>query len=275
MNSTRSRAHGTHRQSIVAGEVPIGRRIPIDAPWQWLEAGWRDVRRVPHISLAYGGFFAVAAALIALGLSRAGALSLMLPLSGGFLLIGPFAATGLYDTSRRLARGETPQLRTALAAPFLAAGQLPFLGVMLLMIFFVWMQLALLLLMLFLGTQTPPMIGDLLQTLLLTSRGLGLLIVGTLIGGALAVVAFSLAAFSAPMLLDRRVDAVSAVRASAVAVLDNPMPMLLWASVILVVTVIGLATLLVGLVLAFPLLAHATWHAYAEVFGPPADTEQD
>ncbi len=273
MNNGPTKPHRTPDHSLVVEPAPVGRRIAIDAPWRWLAAGWRDVWRVPHISLAYGGAFAIAAVLIALGLSRAGALSLMLPLAGGFLLIGPILAAGLYDNSRRLSRGETPQLRTALAAPFLAAGQLTFLGIILLMIFFAWLQLAFLLLMLFLGTHTPPTIGDLLQTLLLTPRGLGLLIVGTAAGGVLATIVFATSAFSAPMLLDRRIDVVSAGRASAAAMLDNPKPMLLWASIIVVVTAVGLATLSVGLVVAFPLLAHATWHAYAEVFGPAADRE--
>lgn len=271
MNVSRSDRQPADQQKFVAEPVPVARRIAVDAPWQWLEAGWRDICRAPHISLAYGGGFAIAAALIAVGLSRVGELSLMLPLLGGFLLLGPFAAAGLYDTSRRLSRGETPQLRTAIAAPFLATGQLPFLGVMLLMVFFVWIEFAFLLMMLFLGTQIPPTLGELMRTLLLTPQGIGLLSVGSAIGGALAVFVFTISAFSAPMLLERRIDAVSAAQASVRTVLENSKPAILWAALIAAIMAVAFATLLVGLVVAFPLLAHATWHAYADVFGAKVD----
>ena len=248
-------------------ELPLtARRLTLESPWGWLEAGWRDVCRVPQISVTYGAAFAIAAALIALGLSRLGEESLFLALTGGFLLIGPFVAAGLYETSRQLAAGATPTLASALAAPFRARGQLSFLGVMLLMIFMIWLQLAFLLMMFFLGTHTPPTFDELMHTLLMTPRGLALLIVGTATGAVLAACVFAISALSAPMLLDRRMDAVSAARASVGVVLANPKPMLLWAALIVAIMSVGFATLLVGLAVAFPLVGHATWHAYADVF---------
>ena len=255
------------QQGIVADATPNARRIDLDAPWRWLDAGWRDMWRTPQISLAYGFAISAAALLIAFGLWLFGQPSLMLPLIGGFLLIGPFVATGLYDTSRRLAAGAKPTLATALAAPLTAAGQLPFLAVFLLIAFFAWLQVALLLLMLFLGTEVPPVAVDLTKALLFTTRGLGLLIVGTMAGGVIAATVFAVAAFSAPMLLDRRIDAVSAAAASATAVIQNPGPALLWAVLIVAIMAAAFVTLLIGLVVAFPLLAHASWHAYADVFG--------
>lgn len=263
-------SQGERTNQVVADPTPQARRITLESPWEWLEAGWRDICRVPQISIAYGGAFALAAGLIAFGLARFGEESLFLALTGGFLLIGPFVAAGLYETSRQLASGMTPTLGSALAAPFRARGQLSFLGVMLLMIFMIWLQLAFLLMMLFLGTHTPPSLDELMKTLLLTPRGLALLVFGTIAGAILASAVFAVSALSAPMLLERRMDAVSAARASFGAVISNPKPMLLWAALIVVTMSAGFATLLIGLAVAFPLVGHATWHAYADVFGDRA-----
>lgn len=257
-----------------ADTLPEPRAVAIDAPWAWLAAGWRDLWTMPHISLAYGLAAAGGAGVIAAGLMRQGAVSLFLALAGGFLLIGPLVAVGLYEASRRLKAGETPLLTEVMGAWSGARGQLGFLGAILLFVFLVWLQLAFLLLLLFVGDTAVPPPSAFMQTLLFTPRGLGLLIVGTLAGALLAAIIFAVAAFSVPMLLTHDVDAVTAASASARAVLANPKPMLLWAALIAVLMAAGFATLLVGLVLAFPLIGHATWHAYADVFMPvePADS---
>lgn len=247
------------------------RRLSFEAPWGWLEAGWRDLWLRPGVSLVYGAAFALIAALLIGGLWAIGMQSLFLALAGGFLLVGPIAAVGLYETSRRLAVGEATSLTAAVQAGIAAKGQLAFLGVMLLVAFMVWVQLAFLLLMLFMGRAGLPPPSEFMHTLLFTGRGLGLLIVGTIVGGIIATVIFAATALAVPMLLAERVDAVTAVRTSLDAVLANPRPMALWAALIAVLTAAGFATLLVGLVFAFPLIGHATWHAYRETLGrPPA-----
>jgi uncharacterized membrane protein len=253
-------------RQAMTNRIPSARRIPFDAPWAWLAAGWRDMWRVPHISLAYGLAVATVAGAMILELARHGALSLFLPLSGGFLLIGPLLAVGLYDTSRRLARGENPTLSQVLSAGFRARGQLGFFSVVLLFVFLVWLQLAFLLLMLFLGTTSLPPPSAFVHELLFTPRGLGLLIVGTLVGSALAAAVYAISAFAIPILLRHEMDAVTAARTSVVTVHANPKPSLLWAGLIAMIIIAGFAMLLVGLVLAFPLIGHATWHAYADVF---------
>ena len=80
---------------VVADALPVPRRVPFDAPWTWLAAGWRDLWTIPGISLAYGFFFAAAALAMSLGLWGVSAHSLFLALAGGFLLIGPLVAVGL------------------------------------------------------------------------------------------------------------------------------------------------------------------------------------
>jgi uncharacterized membrane protein len=241
--------------------------VPFDAPWAWLAAGWRDLWAMPHVSIAYGALFAAAAMLLAVGLWAIGAPSLFLALAGGFLLIGPFVAVGLYEASRRLAAGEVPSLGDVVAAGLGARGELAFFGAILAFAFFVWLQLAFLLLMLFLGTSEVPPASTFMHTLLFTPQGLGLLIVGSIIGGIIAVVIFAISAVAVPMLLEKEVDAVTAARASIAAAVHNPKPMALWAALILAITAAGFATLLVGLAISFPLIGHATWHAYADIYG--------
>jgi uncharacterized membrane protein len=257
----------TTETGLVLDRVPAPRHVPFDAPWNWLAAGWRDMWRLPRISLAYGGAFALAAAALILGLWRAGALSLFIAFAGGFLLIGPLVAVGLYEASRRLAQGESVRLSDVASAGLGARGQLAFFGGVLLFVFLLWLQLALLLLMLFLGTTAPPQPNEFLQALLFTPRGLGLLVAGSLAGGVIAALVFAMSAVAVPLLLVSHVDAVSAARASIAAVVRNPKPMALWAALIAVIMAAGFVTLLVGLAIAFPLIGHATWHAYADIYG--------
>jgi uncharacterized membrane protein len=240
-------------------------QVPFDAPWAWLAAGWRDLWSAPGISLLYGAAFAALSALLALGLLWGGLASLTLALAGGFLLIGPAAAVGLYEVSRRLEEGQRLRLGEVLTRGFRAAGQLGFFGVILAFVYFVWVQLALLLFMLFFGGQPLPPASAFVAALLLTNHGLGLLVAGTVVGGVLAALVFAISVISVPLLMTRRVDAVTAVLASLRAVWLNPKPMALWAGLIASFMALGLATLFAGLAIAFPLVGHATWHAYRDV----------
>src|SRR5690348_151884 len=103
MANTTSQCRSHSRLSAIAG-VTV-EQVPFDAPWNWLAAGWRDLWAAPRISLAYGVLFALMSVGLMLGLLVTGLPSLMLALAGGFLLVGPVAAVGLYETSRRLEAG--------------------------------------------------------------------------------------------------------------------------------------------------------------------------
>lgn len=258
------------RQSIQAGAFNARltdahiqlRRVPFDAPWDWLAAGWRDLCSVPHVSLTYGATFAVLAFALTAGLLQFGMQSLILALAGGFLLIGPLVAVGLYDASRRLETGKPAVLSEVALAGLRARGQLGFFGVMLAFAYAVWLQLAFLMFMLFMGSRGLPPASEFVPTLLFTSHGLGLLVAGSAVGGVLAVIIFSISAIAVPLLLTRQIDAVTAMAASIEAVVRNPKPMALWAALIAGFMILGTLTLFVGLAVVFPLIGHATWHAF-------------
>ncbi len=258
---------GPQAATVVLDAIPKPRRIAFEAPWNWLAAGWKDIWDNPALSLTFGILAAIGAGVLLAGLVSIGAQSLFLALAGGFMLVAPVVAVGLYEESRMLAKGHRLRFRDAALAAFGARGQLAFFGMLLLFIFLVWMQLAFLLLMLFLGTSVFPPASAFIPTLLFTKQGLGLLIVGSTIGGLIAAVVFAISALAVPMLLARRIDAISAARASLDAVITNPKPMALWAGLIAALMASAFATILVGLVFVFPLIGHATWHAYAEIFG--------
>lgn len=249
----------------VAGPGQIGlpiRRVPLDAPWEWVAKGWRDLCALPLASLAYGAVFAAFAWIVLLALNALGAVALIPVMAAGFLLIAPLAAAGLYEMSRRLEKGEPVTFRAVLGACMGAVGRLAFFGIALFFAFFIWVELAFLLLSLFLGEVALPAPSEFVQTVLFTNAGVGLLFVGTLTGGLLAAVVFSISSIAVPLLLAKDVDAVTAMVTSARATSLNTGPMLLWAAIIAGYMVLGLATLFVGLIVIFPLLGHATWHAF-------------
>ena len=248
----------------VSPEISV-RRVPFDQPWEWLGAGWRDMWTYPGTSLMYGLTFAIGAALMAIGVTQAGAQSIILALFGGFLLIGPLVAVGLYDVSRRIEAGEPVSLAAALKKSFQPAGQLGFMGVILFLIFMVWMQVAFLLFMLFTGGREFPPPSEFVHILFFTEHGLGLLFVGTAVGALLAFFTFSVSVVSVPLLMVKDVDVATAISTSFHAVRRNPRPMILWAALIAGFVMIGILTMCAGLIFVFPLMGHATWHAFKDL----------
>jgi uncharacterized membrane protein len=248
-------------------DAPEIRKVAFDAPWNWLGAGWRDLWSAPQISLLYGVIFSAAAYGLAWNLFKMDALPLILPLAGGFLLLGPLFAVGLYEISRRRESGHAATFADVLAAGRGARAQIASFGVILLLINFAWMLLAFLLFMLFFGAKPIPPMDEFIPTLLFAPHGVGLLVTGTAVGAVLAAVTYAVSAISVPMLLDRKVDPVTAALLSVQAVRINLPAMLLWAALILALSAAGVVALFAGLAVTFPLIGHATWHAYRELTG--------
>lgn len=254
-------------ESHIHHALPPVRRLQLDRPWAWLAAGWQDLMRAPGVSLTYGAIFTAVSFLITAGVFLGGVEYLLFPLAAGFMLVGPMLAVGLYETSRRLETGEPVSLRSALFVATRSPMRLAFLGVTLMALLLIWMRAATLLLALFLGPMAFPPLAEVVPTLLLTSQGVALLVVGTACGALLAAAVFTISVVSVPLLMERDLDFASAVFISVQAVLRNPKPMLLWAWLIALLTGIGLATCFLGLIVTFPLVGHATWHAYRETVG--------
>lgn len=145
---------GVVASTINSPEIRV-RSISASAPFRWLAAGWRDLWSAPRIGLSYGSLFAGLACAIAVGLQQFGLQSLILALGGGFLLIGPLVAVGLYETSRRLESGEPVTLSSVLKAGNRAPFPLACFGAILALSYALWLQLAFMLFTLFMGARGP------------------------------------------------------------------------------------------------------------------------
>ena len=245
-----------------AVSVPRIRVVGLDDPWIWLAKGWRDLWARPAIGLGYGAVVTLASILLTLGLFSLEMSSVVLALAAGFFLIGPLLAVGLYETSRRLESGAPITLPKVVVVATRSPAQLAFLGVILMASFLIWVRAATLIFALFFGAQAWPPLDRFLPTLLFTWHGLGLLTVGTAAGAVIAFSIFAAAAVSVPLLMTERLDAVTAVITSFRAVIENPGPMLLWAWLVTILIGVGMVTGFLGLIVTFPLIGHATWHAY-------------
>lgn len=243
---------------------PAVREVALGAPVQWLRLGARDLHRSLRPSLAVGVAVAVAGWLLMAATWR---MSYLAPaLLGGFLYIAPFAAIAVHGYSRQLERGEAVDSRQALRAWRANASSIALFGLLLAIALIFWERVAAIVFAVFYRGE-PLQLANLMTTVIVSGAHLPLLASLATAATLIAAAVFALSVVSAPLLLDRPVDVVTAAITSVRCCLRNPLPMLLWALLIALITWVGIATLMLGLVLVFPWLAHASWHAYRAMVG--------
>ena len=242
----------------------IGYRQPL----QWLAAGWRDLLRAPGPGLLHG-LFVTAFGLLLLALAYryfwllAGAFS-------GFLLLGPLAATGLYAVSRALENGQRPGLGTALAAWHPDDHRLVSFGLLLAAAGTCWVMTSASLITAF-APQPVRNPMEFLHVVVLNEQS-WLFEGWLLLGGLMVAPVYASSVVAIPLMMERRVGLLAAVLTSWRAVLRNPGPLALWGALLMGITLVGMSTLLLGLIVAVPWLSYASWHAYRDLV-PRTDRE--
>jgi uncharacterized membrane protein len=241
--------------------LPPINTIPLSAPFVWLAAGWRDFCAVPVSAFLYGLILAAISAGIFWALYTTGSASWFYVLLGGFLLVGPVLGMGLYAASRALAEGRKPGLFAMLWVKDAARKDSLLLGFLLVFLYFLWTRIAQVIYALSTSRIYKTRSGF-LEFVLFDPNGQIMILLGLATGGFVAFVNYSLASVAAPMLLDRRYDVFMAMASSVRAVNRNFYPMLLWAFLIVALTVIGISFAFIGLAVVFPVVGMASWHAY-------------
>lgn len=227
-----------------------------------LALGIADFRAAPAYGLFFGAFYAFGGIGLVVMLMYLNLPYLVYPLAMGFALIAPFVATGIYEVSRRLEHKMPLSWGNVFGSVMSSSGR--DLGWMALVTGFtliIWLDIAALMFFGFFGlTEAEP--SEMINEIFTTGPGIALLIIGNLVGAIIALAVFSYSVVSFPMLLDRDIDFVTAMVTSVKTVLNSPGPMLLWAVIIGVSLLVSILTVFLGLIIALPVLGHASWHLY-------------
>lgn len=235
--------------------------LRVTDPFRWILLGLRDFKKAPVIGLFFGiCFVAMGWALMA---AFKNAPALLLGLSAGFLLMGPFLCMGLYYVSGCLERGEKPTLENAIVAWQHKLGTMAIFGMTLLVIEMLWARASLLVFALSMEGPMPDFAGSLRN--LLNPNNLEFVMGWIAVGGVFASLIFAMCVISIPMILDRGTDAITASLTSIQLVLNQTGVMLIWAGLISVLVFIAMIPGFAGLLIVGPVLGHASWHAYRAV----------
>jgi uncharacterized membrane protein len=231
-----------------------------------LRRGVDDFLAMPTHALFIGLIYPLIGIVLATVAFGTEVLPLVFPLAAGFALIGPFAAIGLYELSRRREQGLSTDWAYAFAnltRP--AAGALAGLGLVLAVVFACWLVAAQGIYWALYGTSVPESIFTFAEDVLTTPRGWALIVIGNLVGFAFSLVVLAISVVSVPMLVDRDVDMLTAIETSLAAFRRNPRTLTAWGFVVAGLLILGSLPLFVGLAVVMPILGHATWHLYRRI----------
>jgi uncharacterized membrane protein len=255
---------------------PVVRRIAVADIFSALTRGIDDFTAVPSHAVFLCVIYPLLG-LVLIGLSLGNSLlPLAFPIAAGFALVGPLAAIGLYELSRRREAGldsSSSHALDVLHSPSL--GAIIALGMLLMAIFLIWLVVAQALYIAIFGYTAPTSAGQFIHDVLTTPPGWTLIAAGTGIGFLFAALVLSISAISFPLLLDRDVGAAVAVYTSLRVMAANPVPMALWGLIVAALLVIGSIPFFVGLTVVMPVLGHATWHLYRRTVEPDSNPHPD
>ncbi|MBN8282997.1 DUF2189 domain-containing protein [Zoogloea sp.] len=243
---------------------PTIRNIGFGAPFRWIARGFSDLKACPTASLFYGFCFTGMGLLVTFVFEHA--YQYTSAVTTGFLLLAPFFAMGLYELSRRRELGEACALLPTLTVWRRNAGNIAVFAAVLTVIFLIWARASLVVFAIFYTKEMPNLSGFLSQVVSL--ENLEFLLVYCGVGFVFALLVFAVSVVSIPLMLDRNQDAVTAMLASIRALAENPLPLLVWAALIVGLTLLGFMSFHLGLAVLMPVVGHATWHAYRELVEP-------
>ena len=243
-------------------ELPQVARVEPQRALRWLKLGWEDFRHNPGPSIAHGLLLVAMGWLILLFCSTD--IDLLAAAVSGFLLVGPVFGAGFYELSRLRETGQAATFDASIEGAVRNGKSLASLGLVLAILAITWVLLSSLLFASAFGGSLDSVRDNFYRTILEWNYT-GFLLTYMTTGAVLALLAFALSAVSAPMLFDRGVDTKTAMLTSVKALGTNPAAMMVWAALIAVLTAIGFAPFMLGLVIILPILGHATWHAYRDL----------
>ena len=263
-------------QAVDVASPFVIRKISLSDLSVALRLGWEDFQAMPSHAIVLCVIYPVLGLVLFRMVLGHSVLPLLFPLAAGFTLIGPFAALGLYELSRRRERGEEAAAWHAmqvLRAP--SFGAILELGTLLFVLFGIWIATADAIYIATFGHAPAASIPDFAARVLTTPEGWLLIIVGCGVGFLFAVVALCVSVVAFPLMLDRHTTAIDAIRTSLRAVMKNPITMAAWGLIVAVLLVIGSLPFFVGLAVVLPVLGHATWHLYRKVVEPDPNPPQE
>jgi uncharacterized membrane protein len=257
------------RSESEGAAAPVIRTIQLSDLHQALQRGWEDFKAVPSHAIILCIIYPVLGLMLARAVHGYSVLPLLFPLAAGFALVGPFAALGLYEMSRRRELGEEASAWDALEvlrAP--SFGAMLGLGVLLLALFVTWVATAQAIYVAAFGYEGVTGVTDFATRVLTTSQGWWLIVVGCGAGFLFALAALSISVVSFPLMLERHAGAGEAIATSLRAVARNPVPMAAWGLIVAALLVAGTVPFFLGLAVVIPVLGHATWHLYRATIEP-------